>query len=154
LAMSVNFVATLDVLCGAPGGLDLLSSRRTKSIHAYGQRFGQFALAQNLDIIECALDKSFAAQRRRIDGIASFKDSLQIAHVHRDRALGVDIGATDFRKATRKRRLTTLNSRMHTAAASRILTLVAFATGLSPSTTGSTSNSLSLLSSPFRRLEI
>src|SRR5690554_193701 len=154
LAMSVNFVATLDVLCGAPGGLDLLSSRRTKSIHAYGQRFGQFALAQNLDIIECALDESFAAQRLRINGIAGLKDTLQVAHVHRNHALGVDIGEAEFRQTTRKRGLTTLKSRVHTPAASCVLTLMAFATGLSPSTAGSTSNSLSLLIRPFGRLEI
>src|SRR5690554_3210662 len=154
LVMSVNFVATLDVLCGAPGGLDFLSSRRTKPVYAYGQRLGQFARAKNLNLIARSFDKSFGAQRLFVDAIACFKDSLQVTNVHRDHGFSVDVGETNLGKTTRQGRLTTLKLRMDTSTASRVLSLLTTATCFAPTTTGTTANSLPLFVRPFGRLKI
>src|SRR5947207_14776848 len=94
----------LDLLAGAARRFDLLARRRRELLCVHAELLGQFAVAEDLDPGEGALDESLAAKRVLVDRRAVV-EALQIGDVHHGVLFLEDVRESALRQAAMQRHL-------------------------------------------------
>src|SRR5262245_50612189 len=145
-----NPSSTFDHLGAAAGCGDALLSRFAEGMRLHRQRFGQLALAENLDR-PAAAHQALLEQRGRVDHGAGGEGRLEPAQVHDAELPPERVVEAALGQAALQRHLPTLEPRVRIAAGARAATLVPAARGLAETGAWPAAEPLALLARAGRR---
>jgi len=110
---------------------NLLAGGGTDGGHRDGERLLYFAITEKFDAVAAAIEKTRLTEGLFIDYCTCFKAAIQIADIHNTRDITeVIVVEAALWKTTVKGHLATFEANAGSAAGTRLLTFIAFASGL------------------------